>query len=502
MNASAPLPAMPLYTAAETRELDRLAVAHGDIDGVGLMERAGASAFRRLQSHWRDAQRLLVVCGTGNNGGDGWVVARLALAAGLDVRVVLVGDPAKIANEAKVALDAYVATEMGFEVWDPAGPLRVNGIDLVVDALLGTGFTGRLRSDTQQLIEQINAFHLPVLALDCPSGLRADTGMPGPVAIHATQTISFIGRNRGLYTGRGPEFVGECLFDDLGTGELCAGRLASAFLMDLDSHLDLLPRRIATSHKGHFGHVLIVGGNEGMGGAAILAAEAALRAGAGLVSLASHVATVSASLSRRPEIMARAVIDRPALRKLLGSIDVVVIGPGLGQDRWGQDMLGEVLDSGLPTVFDADALNLLAGMPGQALPERALLTPHPGEAARLLSISTTAVNEDRFAALSALTKTYRAHVILKGAGTLVGGPSRTDVTGVCPYGNPGMASGGMGDVLAGLTGALIGQGMAVGHAAALGVCLHGRGADVAVQGLGQQGLLASDVIDTLPGLFL
>ena len=311
-----------------------------------------------------------------------------------------------------------------------------------------------------------------------------------------------IGRNRGLFTGQAVDFTGDVEFSDLGISQcspefIDASARADSALLSLEVLLTQLPKLSRNAHKNQQGHVLVIGGADGTAGAAVLSAEAALRTGAGLVSLAAQPSAVAAALCRRAELMARVVANRSELSSQLEAATVLVVGPGLGSDRWSHELLGAALDAKVPLVLDADGLNGLVGMKPLDLPPSTVLTPHPGEAARLLGVTTAEVAKDRFAALEALVDRYCCHVLLKGAGTLVGGPG-ADPVGVCPYGNPGMASGGMGDALAGIIGALMAQGMAPDLAVRLGVCLHGRAGDIAAAELGERSLLAGDLIDRLP----
>jgi NAD(P)H-hydrate epimerase len=463
------------------------------------MARAGRAAFRLLQSCWPAARRIAVICGTGNNGGDGFVLARLAHESAIQARVLLVGAPARVGGDALRALDAARAAGVPLQAFDAAAAADA---DLLVDALLGTGLTGAVRAEHAAAIGWINAATLPVLAIDLPSGLCSDTGAVLGAAVRATHTISFIGRKRGLYTGAAPALAGTRHFDGLDVpGAVYEAVAPAARLLAPGARMPALAPRARNAHKGHFGHVLVIGGNAGMGGAAALAAEAAARCGAGLVSVAVHPGNETAVLARRPEAMARAVRFAHELEPLLARASVIVAGPGLGRGPWAQQLLGRALAARLPTVLDADALNALAaGEVGTAHadPARWILTPHPGEAARLLGASGESIARDRFAALAELLARYSGTVVLKGAGTLVGSACDADRSpGVCAHGNPGMASGGMGDVLSGVLGALLAQGLAPAHAARLGVWLHARAADLAAHEGGERGLLATDLMPWL-----
>ncbi len=487
-----------LYTAEQVRALDRAAIVEQGIAGRVLMERAGRAVFDLARECYPDSA-LYIVCGTGNNGGDGFVVARLAADRGVPARVALVGDPGRIGGDARLAFDAAIAAGVSFDPW---GESRSGDNEVIVDALLGTGLSGPVRGPQAEVVDAINASALPVVAVDTPSGLCSDTGAVLGVAVRAAHTISFIGRKRGLYTGAAADLRGVLHFDDLGVPPATYRDVAAgAELLSLPALLATLPRRSRTAHKGRFGHVLVIGGAPGMAGAAAMAAEAAARSGAGLVSVATHASSVAPIVARGPELMAHAVAFVHELEPMLARATVLVVGPGLGRGPWAQQMLQRALAAGLPTVLDADALNALAAGEAkvQGCRDSLLLTPHPGEASRLLGMSVAQVNADRFAALERLAGPS-AVVLLKGAGTLVSADAAERPVGVCPYGNPGMATGGMGDVLSGILGALLAQGADRQLAARLGVCLHGRAADLAAQASGERGLLATDVLPWLRGL--
>ena len=485
MNAAS---TVPLHTAAQAREFDRIAIAQEGVSGGELMARAGAALFGALVSHWPGARRVLVLCGAGNNAGDGYVTARLLEEGGIGVQVLWLADPDGLRGDARAAADA--CRRAGVDM-APYGDSLPQDADVLVDALLGTGLTRPLEGRWRQVVEAMNRHRAPVLAADLPSGLAADTGCVLGVAVEADVTVTFIARKRGLYTAAGRHCSGTVLFDDLGVPPRVLESLPPAAELLLRPPLGPLGRpRRRDAHKGDCGHVLVVGGNAGLAGAARMAAEAAARAGAGLVSVATRPAHVAAMSAARPELMCHGVDDARGLAPLLARADVVAVGPGLGRDRWAQALLGRVLDAGLPLVVDADALNLLAREPERR--HDWILTPHPGEAGRLLGRSTAGVQADRFAAAEELARRYGGVAVLKGAGTLVavdGPPVR-----VCGAGNPGMASGGMGDVLTGLIAALLAQGLGGFDAASAGVCLHAAAADDAAAADGERGLLATDVL--------
>jgi len=483
--------AQPLYSTAAVRAIDAAAIASG-IAGYALMNRAGISALALLRQRWPKAKHVLVICGSGNNGGDGYVLARDARQSGLTVTVISLDGRAPGTADARQALSDWHAAGGSVAVFDPRLPLPV--ADVVVDALFGIGLSRPPDQDASALIGAINRLEQPVLALDVPSGVDADTGAVPGVAVRATVTATFIANKRGLVTGPALDQVGELSVIGLNVPD--AARLVEtplAFKLDANA-LEALPQRFANGHKGLYGHVLAVGGELGAGGALRLCVEAALRGGAGLVSALTRQAHVGALLAGRPECMCLGV-ETGELPELATRASVIALGPGLGQAEWGRGLFAALIDDPRPMVLDADALNLLAAEP-RVVPGR-VLTPHPGEAARLLGISSAAVQRDRYAALAALVDRYAAAVVLKGAGTLIGAPGEPVI--VIDAGNPGMASGGMGDLLTGLIAALLAQGLPPFDAASLGALLHSIAGDLAAREGGERGLLASDLLPWLRG---
>jgi len=382
---------------------------------------------------------------------------------------------------------------------------RANATLVIVDALLGIGINGAPRDAMATVIEWANASPFYAVALDAPSGLDCDSGAAAGAVIQADLTVTFIATKLGLLTGQGPRCCGELVLEALGVD---VDRLAGApeGCAVLDAPVAPLPPRGQSAYKNQFGHVAVLGGDEGGGGAAMLAAEAALRSGAGLVSVGTRAAHVAPLLSRRPELMARPVAGKLDAQALLERASVVVIGPGMGQTAWGEQLLTAALAWGRQRVglapkrgglvVDADGLNLLAL--DTPLPTDSAITPHPGEAARLLGVTARAVEQDRVGAVTELAGRYKCIAVLKGAGSLIA--DAQGLHGVCTLGNPGMATAGMGDTLAGLVGALVAQlGMSVA-VVAYAVQVHAAAGDAARERCGEPGLLASDVIAQLPGI--
>jgi NAD(P)H-hydrate epimerase len=478
-----------LYDAAAVRALDRLAIDEFHISGADLMERAGGAVFEILRQRWPQAHSITVVCGTGKNGGDGFVVARRAHQAGLQVSALLVGDRQQVSGDAHHHLTACEAAGVKLGAFSDRIPA---GTELVVDALFGTGLTRAVKGVQAQAIAAMNDSGRPIIAVDIPSGVNADTGARMGVAVRADATVTFIGMKQGLLTGDARDLTGVIGFADLDVPAGVYARVKpTAQRVDRQRLLGLLPRRARTGHKGNYGHVLVIGGERGYAGAVRMAGEAAARVGAGLVSIATraeHAAMIAAGC---PVLMCHGVADVDALSPLIALASVIAIGPGLGRSGWAQALLARVLECRQPLVVDADALNLIAEEPIEHT--EWILTPHPGEAARLLECTVAAVQTDRFAAAQQIQQRYGGVCVLKGAGTIV---ADADFIAMCNAGNPGMGSGGMGDILTGIIAGLLAQGMSAGDAARLGVCLHAEAGDAAATD-GERGLIATDLLPWL-----
>jgi len=486
-----------IYSAAQVRALDAFEIEKRRVAGYTLMTRAAEGALKILRARWPQAHRLAVVCGAGNNGGDGYVLARLALAAGFEVLVLAATAPDKLAGDARRAHDDWLAA--GGRAL-PFAADALSGCDLIVDGLLGTGFRPPARPETLAVIRAINAARRPVLALDIPSGVDADSGVVQDDAVRADLTLSFVGFKSGLFLGAGPEHTGVALLDDLGVVAPSQPEFVPQMrLIDEAEIAAALPRRPRDAYKGTSGRVLIVGGAAGMPGAVRMAGVAAMRVGAGLVTVAAVAQNLTAVAAAHPELIYLPLPPAPELGDALRVADVVAIGPGLGTGDFGRRLWGEVLRARPPVVVvDADALNLLAKEPAM-VPGEWILTPHPGEAARLLGIETRAVQADRLAAVRALHERYGAICVLKGAGSLIaGGAGKDTEIWICDRGNPGMATAGMGDVLTGVIAGLRAQLRDSALAARLGVLVHALAGDSAARG-GQRGLMASDVLSELRG---
>jgi hydroxyethylthiazole kinase-like uncharacterized protein yjeF len=511
---------MRFLSIAAVRRREALAIA-GGVPGALLMERAGAGVARAALRLLRAGQgrHCVLVAGRGNNGGDAFVAARLLQAWGVPCETLLTAPPVTLRGDARAAWEALRATGAAFRVlareeeWRQAEPAReLPPGTVVVDALLGTGGRGAPAGVTAAAIGWIRraAAEARILAVDLPSGMNGDSGTAAGEAVAADLTVTLDTPKLGFRRPVAWPMLGRLETVDIGLGD------AGAEEDDRDCDCDYLaaaelaplrPPRPRDSHKGLFGHVLVIGGARGFGGAPALAALGALRAGAGLVSAALPADAAAAAAALAPEAMAHPLpaaagcLDLPALRAWrqdLAAFDVVAAGPGMTAGEGTRQVTEWLLGGGAGRLLlDADALNVLAGWaaPGGVRPPaaagRRILTPHPGEAARLLGTTAAAVQEDRAAAARRLAEATGAVVVLKGAGTLVCAPGKRPQLNLA--GNPGMATGGAGDVLTGVIAALWGQGLDAWDAARLGVHLHATAGDLAAWELGEAALIARDI---------
>jgi hydroxyethylthiazole kinase-like uncharacterized protein yjeF len=484
-----------VYTSAAVRQLDDITINRYGIPGIVLMRRAGAATLRALRDRWPATSSLTVLCGAGNNAGDGYIVAGLASQKGIPAEVKWLVSPDRLKGDARLAWQW--AEQQGVGIKSYTSSPNLPG-DVIVDAMLGTGLQGNVRDSYSGAILAVNKSGKPVVAVDLPSGLNADTGMALGTCVAADLTVTFIGLKPGLFTGDGTGYAGELQFENLGIPESVYSEVdQAAEILDIEKLLQLLPPRHKNAHKGNFGHLLLVGGDRGMPGSIAMSAIAAARTGAGLTSVATRQEHVAPLITMQPEIMVNGVDSGQEFEPLLDSeanrYSAVAIGPGLGQTAWSEQMLQLVLNSSHPLVVDADGLNLIARK-RESKRDNWVLTPHPGEAGRLLNCTTAEVQQNRFDAVMSIQKRYGGVVLLKGAGTLIC-DGRT--TSICPYGNPGMSTGGMGDVLTGIIGGLVCQGLPLSGATQLGVCLHAKAADLVAARSGEVGMLATDLITDL-----
>ena len=519
-----------LYKVASIVQLEQIAINQYGIPAYELMQRAGKAVFDVIQSRYPDAKKILVLCGAGNNAGDGYVVAKLAIQAAYTVRVISLAEPASLKDAAQQAYQDYLA--VGSEVNTDLSSIAES--EVIVDALLGTGFTRPISTDWAALIKSVNDCSNHVVSVDIPSGLYADTGSitdnePDSV-IKADVTVTFIGLKQGMFTALAKDYCGEIIYSDLSLPHEIFTQLPCDAQLINELDYALLPERNASSHKGCFGHVLIVGGNNGMPGAVILAARAALCTGAGLVTIVTipqHLAAISDAV---PEAMIKTCMTTtdsdlldgnnisvtgsleaaPSIEALfkqdfISDVTHIAVGMGIGQDAWSLALLQRCVQLNKPLLIDADALNLIAknqNIISELLTAPSLIiTPHPGEASRLLStenvVSITGIQNNRFDAIARLRELFSdkvpCTVVLKGSGSLI---FSGDIIKVCLLGNAAMSAPGMGDVLSGIVVSLMAQGVLSSDAVDLGVCLHASAAQSVSKGR-TRGLLASDVISGL-----
>ncbi|MEG0801104.1 MAG: bifunctional ADP-dependent NAD(P)H-hydrate dehydratase/NAD(P)H-hydrate epimerase [Citrobacter sp.] len=478
-----------VWHADDIKRMEREAADSLGLTLYELMQRAGEAAFLVVRNAYPDARHWLVLCGHGNNGGDGYVVARLANASGIHVTLLAQESDKPLPEEAEQARNAWL--NAGGIIHDP-DIIWPQEVDVIIDALLGTGLTHAPRDPLVKLIERANAHTAPAVAIDIPSGLLAQTGATPGAVINATHTVTFIALKPGLFTGKARDVTGRIHFSALGLDAWLAEQEAPIQRFDASQLAGWLPPRQPTSHKGSHGRLVIIGGDYGTAGAIRMAGEAALRAGAGLVKVLTRRENIAPILTARPELMVDELTPR-TVDESLAWADVVVIGPGLGQQEWGKKALQKVENFRKPMLWDADALNLLAINPDKR--HNRVITPHPGEAARLLGCSITEIEDDRLLSAQRLVKRYGGVVVLKGAGTVVA--SEHNALAIIDAGNAGMASGGMGDVLSGIIGALLGQKLTPYDAACAGCVAHGAAADVLAARFGTRGMLATDLFTTL-----
>ncbi|MBD3367118.1 MAG: NAD(P)H-hydrate dehydratase [Candidatus Eisenbacteria bacterium] len=510
---------MKLVTADTMRAIDERAIKGMGVPGIDLMERAGLGTARRLErvADLSEGDRVVVVCGKGNNGGDGFVIARDLLTNGMAVRVFLVGTAEDVSGDARVNLDRLDPDEV-MELTEPEHlPELVESLSsasAVVDALFGTGFSGAPRGLSGHVIERINAAGRPVVAVDVPSGLNATTGDAEGECVRADWTCTMALPKRGFFLGEGPRVVGELFVVDIGMPDEAIEHVGvDDNVMLPDEAAALLPARSPDSHKGSFGRVVVVAGSAGYTGAAALAATSALRTGSGLVFVACPAGVNDILETKLTEAITRpmpATTDRTLsqhalepVRELLENANVAAVGPGLSTHPETVAVVRELVRQAVvPCVLDADALNaldvdLIGARTGSA---ELVLTPHPGEMARLLDTDVASVTSARRETALEAARRTRAVVVLKGSGTIVAEPGGE--TWLNPTGGVGLASGGTGDVLTGVIASLIGQGLEPFEAAALGAYVHGLAGDIVETRMGSRGMLAGDVLDALPEALL
>ncbi len=479
-----------LYLTKDIRLCERQALDELGATEDDLMLRAGVAALDTLKTHYPDARSIAFFCGGGNNAGDGYVLARLLFQQRFNVVVYPFKEIENLPPAAQCAANAAIVAGVPCLSIDDALDSEV---ELIIDGLLGIGIEGNVRGPIAHAINLINDSGLPVLSLDVPSGLDADTGRIMGVCVNAAITTTFIARKIGLFTLDGPDCCGKVVCHNLQLASCLSAIHPAAYQINEASCHGIIPHRRKNSHKGLFGHVLVMGGGPGMPGAIGLAAQAAFRVGAGLVTIATLPEHVAAILPLIPEAMIYPIENADALLSLLESATIGVIGPGLGDSEWANELFQAAIAAQIPLVIDASALHMLARNPQHD--DNWVLTPHPGEAASLLSCSVKEIQADRCKSVQLIQQMYGGTVVLKGTGSMV--KSGESETYICTAGNPGMATAGMGDVLSGVIGGLVAQGLSLADSAKLGVWVHARAGDDAVVTQGERGLMASDLMPHL-----
>ncbi|MBE9502924.1 MAG: NAD(P)H-hydrate dehydratase [Proteobacteria bacterium] len=506
---------MKVVTADEMREIDSRTIEEFRIPGVVLMENAGRGAACAVEDYIadKDINKVLVVAGKGNNGGDGFVLARHLVNGGLDCEICLAGKESDVSGDARTNMD--VASAMGITIHEMVENIAslekaIHQSDLIVDALFGTGLNQPVKDFYRGIIDAVNFSELPVISLDIPSGLDSTTGRPLGAAIEADMTVTFCLPKIGSIIYPGADYVGELVLADIGAPyELLENDdLKTSLIMEEDMVDILLPRE-GDTHKGTYGHLLIVAGSTGKSGAAVMTARAAMRSGAGLVTVAAPSGINSILEMKLTEVMTEplsgkdeAFLDSSVIEGVMALLDrkaSIIIGPGLSRREETGKMVREVMSRlKIPALLDADALWHLSDEKDiiKKAASPLILTPHPGEMAQLLGISSKEVQEDRILVARKFATHYNCYLVLKGARTLVGTPDGEVF--INQIGNPGMATAGTGDVLSGMIGSFLGQGYSPLEACLAGVYLHGQAGDLAANEKGEAGLIATDIIEKIP----
>ena len=485
-----------IYDPSTVAEVDNKAIHEFSMPGIELMEKAAAYAFQCAQECFPNIDSIQIFCGSGNNAGDAYLFGCYAIDHGITTSVIYLSNPKTLKGDAYSAYQRYKAKEGKLIQWHEN--ISIN-CDLIIDGIFGIGINRPVKGIFLKAIELINQNSTPVLSLDIPSGLSGENGKIMGSSVRADLTITFVGKKIGLYINDGPKVNKRIKYSNLDIPEVCFKK-AQPILEEInESHIaQILRQRKKDSHKGNFGHVLVVGGNHGMGGAVRITAEAALRTGAGLVSVITTSENAQTILKIRPEIMTHALeSDHKNLPHIIDSVDVIAIGPGLGQDQWAMGLYDAVLESSKPLILDADALNILAKNPQQN--EDWVLTPHPGEAARLLACSNSEIQSDRLKSLKNLCDGFGGVVLLKGQNTLIG--RKATIPHMISAGNPGMSTAGMGDLLTGIISGLYAQfrDQDLQLLTSVSALIHSTAGDRAARS-GERGIIATDLFVELKDL--
>ena len=505
---------MRVITAQTMQDIDRQAIKEFGIPGLQLMESAGCNCVEEIVAEFGPSGRCVVMAGKGNNGGDGHVIARLLVLKGWNVKVIILADHGQIIGDAAVNLGKLPVSIINYCPREGQLPARhqeeLFQADVIVDALFGTGLNSEVSGVYLEAIDLINASGRPVVSVDIPSGIHGSTGRVMGKAVRAYITVTFAFAKLGHVLYPGAEHTGRLVVTDIGIPTKLMETASGYDFLNEDAMQPMLYRRDRQAHKGRFGHCLIVAGSTGKTGAAALSANSAVRAGSGMVTLAAAQSIHSILEIKTTEVMTFPLPDSgsghltgsalPAIEKLLVGKDAVAIGPGLDRLPGTYDLVQNLVESvTLPMVIDADGLNAVAediSVLKRKKSEQVILTPHPGEMSRLLGTSIPDVEEQRISAAQEFARNYDVYLVLKGARTIIASPA--GAVAVNGSGNPGMATGGMGDVLTGIIVSLLGQGYSAWHACCLGVFLHGFAADIVADEKGETGINATDVLEKLP----
>ncbi len=505
---------MQIVTSQQMKNIDRRTIREFGIPGTVLMENAATAVLSAMEDFFDGLQgvRVGIICGKGNNGGDGLALARRLRIKGVPVRVALLASFRAIAGEAKVNL--AILRKMDVEIVQNAAPRALVDIiswsDVLVDAMLGVGISSPLSGAYARTVEMMNASGCPVVAIDIPTGIDADTGEVLGAAVRADLTVTMAFLKRGLVLYPGAEYAGRVQVADIGIpSEVAEKENISVSLLDRDAMQDVIGKRRSDAHKGDFGHLMVVSGSPGKTGAAVLAAKGALRTGVGLVSVATPNNLVPIIQSQIAEAMCvpsaesiegtLGIGSEKELLRAMEKMDSCAIGPGLSTHYETVQVVRSLIQRlKIPAVIDADGLNALAGFTDILKKVKApvIVTPHPSEMGRLLGISSDEIQKDRIGVASDFARKYKITVVLKGAATVVA--TQHGWVFVNSTGNPGMATGGTGDVLTGMIGSFLAQGYGASQAACLGVYLHGLAGDLAAGEKGEASMIAGDLIEKIP----
>lgn len=470
----------PVYQSHQIKQVDKLSAEHLQINSFQLMKKAGRSIFEYIKNY----KKICIVAGAGNNAGDGFIIAKLALDLNKDVYVWSLINPEKFCGDAKYAVQEYLSAGGKISAAPP-----VNNYECIVDALFGTGLCRDIEEKFADAVEWINLQSGNVVSVDIPSGLDADTGCVRGVAVKANTTVSVISYKPGLITNNGKDYCGKLFLEDLDVPQgVFAIEKPNISLLNISLLSKLYQQRKQNSHKGSFGRAVIVGGNDGMLGASILSGRAALRSGCGLVETVNNNEYPELVSLHCPELITAGSIYSS---RLIQNCDVVAVGPGLGLNSESQDTLNFCLKQQKPMVIDADALTLVARQ-NECFSHPVIMTPHPKEAADLLGTTIKQVQSDRVLAAENISRKYNCITVLKGSGTIICDTNRHKY--ICPYGYDGMATAGMGDVLTGMIAGLLAQGYSEIDSATTAVVWHAVTAENCEKG---NSLIASDVIENL-----